>query len=196
MSRCNCAKSCDCYLFDDGYNGSGVVNNNSTFVRGVGQFFSPYSVDNIHDPNFIPPIAKARRNKSFQTQGKITFDGGADFNTEGMFNTNTPDRITITHDGLYAIGFDVAYELNFNTILAQFSYEATIRHNFISTSSFCEELKHSYFETTTIWPLTVRSTQSKIAPTFCATGDFFTLHTAFTQSLVNSVQATMWVCYI
>jgi hypothetical protein len=193
--RCNCVSSCDCFLLDDGYNGTNIINNDTTYIRGIGEFFSPYSIDNIHDPNFIPPIAKARKNSGFVTSGAPVYFDSADFNTEGMFNPNNPNRISILHQGLYAVGFDVSLELNLNTSLPVFTYNPGIVHVFAGGGN-CVELEHNYFETTTIWPLTVRSTQSKVSPTYCNVGDSFLLGVNYTPGLVNTISATMWVCYI
>lgn len=193
MARCSCSKACDCYLLDDGYDGTNISNNNSTFVRGIGEIFEPYSLDNIHDPNFIPPLAQAFKNKAFMAAGQVIFDG-ANFNTEGMYNTNLPDRVTVTHEGLYAIGFDVAFETAFNTSTTSFEYSAYITQHY-GTGGVADCVRHRYFETTSIWPLTVRSTQSRILAFYVIPGDYFTLHT-FSGIPTLSTQASMWICYV
>lgn len=202
MARCQCAATggCDCFVVDDGAtiisNAITVINNNSTLVRGTGEFFQPYSVDGIHDPNFQPPAARAFKNKALMSAGLVTFDGSI-VNTEGMFNTNTPDRLIVQHEGLYAVGFDVAFETQNNAQLSTFEYSAFITQHY-SLANYtvtCDVVKHRYFETTSIWPLTVRSTQSKVLPTYIYPGDYFTLHT-FTSIATLSTQASMWICYI
>lgn len=112
-SRCNCAKAkkCDCYIFDDGANAlSNIINNNTTLVHGAGLPERPYYVQNIHHPSFIPPAAKVRTLTASpaSTLKFITFNI-VDFNTDSIFNSNQPDRFTITRGGVYTFGASIQW---------------------------------------------------------------------------------------
>jgi hypothetical protein len=110
-SRCDCSKNnkCDCFITDDGYPGL-RVNNNTTLVRGKGTSDSPYYVENIHHPSFIPPAARVRTITATPaaTLKFISFDI-IDVNTDGIFNLNIPDRFTINHAGIYTFGASIQW---------------------------------------------------------------------------------------
>lgn len=109
--RCKCNKQkCECFILDDGYDGAQISNNNTTTVRGTGLENSPYYVQNIHHPRFVPPAAKVRTFTA-STAGTIQFIkfGIIDLNTDAMFNINQPDRFTITHYGIYMFGASIQW---------------------------------------------------------------------------------------
>jgi hypothetical protein len=202
MARCECNQICSCFVLDDSYDGLIFSNNQSTFVEGIGLSNAPYIVRNIHDPEFIPPTVKVNYDASqFATDfpggsggGQIPSFASADFNTASMFNTNQPDRLSVIHGGVYTVGFDVTYELQFSGASSAFEYAAWIEHHRISDSTY-EVVKHQYFETTTVWPLQVRSTQSRIVPYPCQPGDYFTLHVSWALKPLGIPAASMWICY-
>lgn len=111
-SRCNCAKSkkCDCFILDDGYDGLQIANNNTTLVHGVGTSDRPYYVQNIHHPSFIPSAAKVKTLTATpaSTLKFISFNI-IDFNTDGIFNINQPDRLTINRGGVYMFGASIQW---------------------------------------------------------------------------------------
>lgn len=201
MARCQCNQLCNCFILDDGYNGNTIINNNSTYVEGIGIPNAPYVIHNIHDSNFIPPTAKVTYNgATFNTDfpggsggGYIPRFDAATFNTVGMFNSNQPDRLTVLHSGIYLVGFDVSYQLQFSGAASSFEYAAYIEHH--KSASTYEVVKHQYFETTTIWPLTVRSTQQRIVPVACEAGDYFKLAVSWALKPLGIPLASMWICY-
>ena len=201
MARCQCNQLCNCFVVDDGFSGDNITNNNSSYVEGIGLSNAPYELHNIHDPGFIPPAAKITYNgATFNTDfpggsggGYIPRFDGATFNTVGMFNANQPDRLTVLHHGIYFVGFDVSYQLQFSGASSSFEYSAYIEHR--SLGSTYEVLKHQYFETTTIWPLTVRQTQQRLVPVVCEPGDYFKLVVAWALKPIGIPYAAMWACY-
>lgn len=205
MARCQCNKQCSCFIIDDGYEFATLEvpkNNDTTYVEGVGLETQPYVIHNIHDPNFIPPTAHVTYSgATFSTDfpagsggGGVPFDQ-VDWNPYNMFSLNKPDRITILHDGLYMIGFQVAMAVNNSGApVSSFAYSGRIDClNPDGTISAIYE-ERNFFEVTTISNLVPTRSQLILSPNIFHAGEAIKLFIDWDVRLLG-LTAAMWIGY-
>lgn len=129
----------------------------TSIVSGDGSQESPYSLIQT-DPTFNRPLVRVARGGSQQaiplaTPTPVVFFF-TDFDTDGMWNSLLPTRLTVQVSGLYLMGFNGAWGSFANTVR-----ETSFRLNGVSTLDKQSQINNDtvvlshYYDMTYLWPL-------------------------------------------
>ena len=194
MPRCVCTTPCKCFILPDGYDNSGILNNNTTTVVGDGSEDHPFVVKSLYGANYVPAgvVVKSTTVNPPNTALNIPFALVKD--TDGMFNAAQPDRITINQSGLYIIGASIIW--NDDIVIPRTDFRLTINGSitFMPTGRSQNRtlVSNAPIPTTVggiISRLTVSPAQFGLVP-----GDYLQVAVGATDN-PGSIGATLWAIF-